>query len=130
MASSVSASRHFVTDALSDLSEEIQESVALMVSELATNALVHATTGFTVTVERRGDSLRVEVWDAGGGAPILRSPQPSEPHGRGLRIVDEFSADWGVDRLDDGPGKSVWFTVCLSQCEQVLPRPRSGSHRS
>src|ERR1700680_595751 len=100
VASSVAASRHFANDATSDLSAEIQESAALMVSELATNALVHATTGFTVSVERRGDYLRIEVADAGGGRPTVRSPQPSEPHGRGLRIVNELAADWGVTEPD------------------------------
>ncbi len=107
----------------------MQESVALMVSELATNVLVHAATGFTVTVERRGDYLRIEVRDAGGGAPILRSPPPSEPHGRGLRIVGEFAADWGVDGLDDGPGKSVWFTMCLGEDRAVASGPVGGEAR-
>jgi serine/threonine-protein kinase RsbW len=113
-ASSVGASRHFVSDATSDLSADIQESATLMVSELATNALVHATTGFTVSVERAETRLRIEVTDAGDGRPVVRSPQPSEPHGRGLRIVIELAADWGVTQIDDGDGKSVWFTMRLS----------------
>ena len=54
---SVAASRRFVGDALTDLPSDIQEAAVLMVSELATNAIVHATTGFEVTIDRTKSKL-------------------------------------------------------------------------
>jgi anti-sigma regulatory factor (Ser/Thr protein kinase) len=110
---SVGASRKFVAEALADLPEDIRESVVLMMSELATNAVVHALTGFEVCIERSSAQVRVEVADLGEGEPRLRSPSSSEPHGRGLRIVDELSDEWGMVESDDHSGKTVWYVVRL-----------------
>jgi hypothetical protein len=57
-----------------------------------------------------GGEILVEVADRGGGEPVMRSPSPSEPTGRGLRIVDMLAAEWGVDHQRDS-GKTIWFTV-------------------
>ncbi len=108
---SVAASRRFVGDTLTDLPTDIQEAAVLMVSELATNAIVHATTGFEVTIERTKSKLRVEVADLGGGEPELQMPSVSEPHGRGLQIVRELSDEWGIIDRDDDRGKTVWYEV-------------------
>ncbi len=108
---SVAASRRFVGDTLTDLPTDIQEAAVLMVSELATNAIVHATTGFEVTIERTKSKLRVEVADLGGGEPELQMPSVSEPHGRGLQIVRELSDEWGIIDSDDDRGKTVWYEV-------------------
>jgi anti-sigma regulatory factor (Ser/Thr protein kinase) len=102
---SVPESRDFVKEALVDLSSEIRASVALMVSELATNAVVHARSAFVVTVDRTGSSVQVEVSDQGQGNPQLISATPQDPHGRGLRIVERLSDSWGIE------GRSVWFTL-------------------
>ena len=67
-----------------------------MVSELATNCVRHTVTDFTVRVERTPDEVRVDVTDTGGGTPEVRSPEPSEPSGRGLRIVRELSDSFGI----------------------------------
>jgi anti-sigma regulatory factor (Ser/Thr protein kinase) len=83
-----------------------------MVSELATNSIRHAGTGFQVRVERSADEVRVEVIDRGSGVPAVRSPTPSDTSGRGLRIVENFADNWGV--RSSPPGKSVWFTLALS----------------
>ncbi len=95
-----------------DARAEVRDSVSLMVSELSTNALVHAASGFDVSVDRSELTLLVSVSDRGDGAPVLRSPQSSEPHGRGLRIVAALSDEWGVLPATD-EGKSVWFRVSL-----------------
>jgi anti-sigma regulatory factor (Ser/Thr protein kinase) len=83
-----------------------------MVSELATNALRHAETPFSVRVEQVPGTVRVEVADGGEGQPAVRSPEPSEPSGRGLRIVESLSESWGVTAAS-GAGKTVWFTVAV-----------------
>jgi anti-sigma regulatory factor (Ser/Thr protein kinase) len=80
---------------------------SLLVSELITNAVVHA--GGTIMMRATFDqhTLRVEVDD---GSAVL--PQPREPglNGRGLHIVTALSTKWGISRA--GPrGKSTWFEL-------------------
>jgi anti-sigma regulatory factor (Ser/Thr protein kinase) len=110
---SVAASRRFVVDALNDLPDDIRESAELMMSELATNAVVHAGTGFEVCIERTASFLRVDVTDVGHGEPHLRSPLVSEPHGRGLQIVKQLSDQWGSFEDADHSSKTVWYLVRL-----------------
>jgi serine/threonine-protein kinase RsbW len=107
---SVPAARRFATSVLSDASTETLEAVELMVSELATNCIRHTNSGFDLTISRSGDDIRVEATDHAGGTPTMRSPQPTDPSGRGLKIIDMLSAGWGVD-LGSKVGKTVWFTI-------------------
>ena len=44
---------------------------------------------------------------------MTRSPKPTDPSGRGLKIVDMLSAGWGVDPIA-AHGKTVWFTIADS----------------
>ncbi len=41
----------------------------------------------------------------------MRTPHSSESSGRGLLLVRELSDEWGIDTVDDRPGKSVWFAL-------------------
>jgi two-component sensor histidine kinase len=113
---SVGAARAFVAGTIPDVTTDIRDSVALMVSELATNALVHATGGFEVVVDRSDHEVFVSISDRGEGTPVLQAPPSSEPHGRGLRIVDTLSDGWGISPLSDGGrhGKTVWFRMSLT----------------
>ncbi len=106
---SVSAARHFTRAVLEDQPRETLEAVELMVSELATNAVQHARSDFDLTIRRTRGQLRIEIRDRGQGQPALRSPTPQENSGRGLRIVEAMSSEWGV--LADSEGKLVWFTM-------------------
>jgi anti-sigma regulatory factor (Ser/Thr protein kinase) len=110
---SVAQARQFAIEALIDLPEDAVNDVAVMVSELATNALVHAATSFAVTIDRRPHQVYVEVTDAGAGIPTRRSPGEMEPHGRGLTIVEELSDQWGTIHAAGEVGKSVWFTLTV-----------------
>jgi anti-sigma regulatory factor (Ser/Thr protein kinase) len=109
-AQSVPAARRFATSVLRDASAEILEAVELMVSELATNCIRHTDSGFDLTIIRSGPEIRVEATDHAGGTPTMRSPQPTDPSGRGLKIIDMLSAGWGVQSAS-GAGKTVWFTI-------------------
>ena len=109
-AASVPAARRFATAALSGLSVDLLEAVELMVSELATNCVRHTDGQFQITVSRSRNEVRVEAMDETRGEPRLQTPGPADPHGRGLRIVEALSTDWGVD-LTPHRGKVVWFTV-------------------
>ncbi len=108
----VGAARRFVAGMIVDAHADVRDSVSLMVSELSTNALVHAASGFDVSVDRSDLVVLVSVSDRGDGAPVLRSPESTEPHGRGLRIVEALSDDWGISTTP-GNGKSVWFRISL-----------------
>lgn len=122
----VPAARRFVVAVLSPSTEEVRQAAELMVSELATNAVRHVHSDFDVSVERRGRRIRIAVTDHGGGTPTMRCPAPTEPSGRGLRIVDMFADQWGVDQHAGG-GKTVWFTLDaarLSARDQLLRRIR------
>jgi hypothetical protein len=80
--------------------------VALVVSELATNAVRHADSPFTVTVGASGSTLRVAVHDAvplaGRLSQAWLAPQPLH----GLSLVDALCTSWGVE--DTRHGKVVW----------------------
>jgi two-component sensor histidine kinase len=109
---SIAESRRFAQNIVADLPVDLRNAVALMVSELATNALVHTTQGFEITIDRTKDQLQVSVADRSDQVPSVQSPSPSESHGRGLRIVRTLSETWGT--ADGADGKSVWFQVNLT----------------
>lgn len=91
---------------------------ALVISELMSNAILHA---YPLPGEQlqaawalNGTSVEVAVSDGGGpSVPQAGHPSPSSVSGRGLSIVEHLSQKWGI-RSDDG-GMTVWA---------VLPAPR------
>lgn len=109
-ASSVSSARRYAVAAL-QLEGAVAESVQLAVSELATNAVLHARSPFTVRVSRDDTTARVEVFDQ-SSAPAARQDFGSDAvTGRGLTIVERVTSDWGFTREEGG--KWVWFEVRL-----------------
>jgi serine/threonine-protein kinase RsbW len=122
-AQSIAAARRFVSEHLLGAPERVGDLVQLMVSELATNAVRHARSGFTITIDV-APGMRVAVTDTGGGTPTVRSPGPTEPSGRGLRIVETFSDQWGIE--ESGPdGKTVWFTMRFASSDDEQDHSRS-----
>lgn len=77
-----------------------------VVSELATNAVLHARTPFTVAMSLQGDVLRVEVSDRSLRRPQPRTYDDEATTGRGLALLAALAGDTGVD-LTDG-GKTIW----------------------
>ncbi len=106
---SVTAARHFVRASLADRPAEIAEIAELLACELATNCVRHARTDFDVVILSDDEPIRIEVRDSGVGGPVLRPPATHEQSGRGLRIVQDMSDDWGV--IPASRGKTVWFTL-------------------
>lgn len=95
-----------------------EPAVSLVASELCTNAVVHARTPFTVSLERRDLLLVMEIRDGASATPAKDALADAEADsGRGLRLVDAFSSSWGVWRRLDG--KSVWATFTLRPGELV-----------
>lgn len=109
---SVRAARHFVDECVELLGLRSLPDVQLMVSELATNAVLHSGARFDVTIERLDErAVRVEVRDFGTGLPQYFSRGAAAENGRGLQIVDLIAETWGVDSRPGGHGKSTWFVV-------------------
>src|SRR3954452_12096847 len=100
--------RVFVADALHGADRDLVDTAVLMVSELATNAVVHTTSPFDVGVDRRDHEVRISVTDHGDGTPLVRDVASTDIEGRGLRIVAAFALEWGLDQGHDS--KTVWFT--------------------
>jgi anti-sigma regulatory factor (Ser/Thr protein kinase) len=111
---SIGRARHYVLDALGELPAHVNDSVAVMVSELATNSVRHAKSPFTVTVVRDAARVRVAVSDEGDRLPSLRTPDPREHSGRGLQIVRALAGEGGVTVSAGRPGKTVWFVVSIA----------------
>ncbi|MBH5336631.1 ATP-binding protein [Streptomyces pactum] len=85
------------------------EDVLLVVSELVTNACLHAGGPEELRVSYQGKVLRLEVSDLGAGTPAPRTPhRAGRPGGHGMFIVQRLCLDWGVLRSADGTGKTVW----------------------
>jgi len=85
------------------------DTVALLVSEVATNALVHGNGDVQVRVVAQGGVLRVEVSDESPQLPVVRTAGLLEEGGRGLALVETLASSWGV--RPEATGKSVWFEL-------------------
>lgn len=118
---SVRGARGFVSDRLTVIRRaDLVEVAELAVSELATNVVLHARTDFGVEVTPLGDDrVRVSVTDGSPSVPVVQPATAGAALGRGLRLVEELSDAWGVERIDNedptGPGKVVWFEVGAAQ---------------
>ncbi|MEV8093125.1 ATP-binding protein [Kitasatospora sp. NPDC085879] len=88
----------------------VAEDVLLMVSELVTNACLHAGGPRELVLHRTGGGLRVEVSDGSAEPPVLQTDRPrSLPGGHGLRVVDRLAVAWGS--VPRPLGKTVWLEV-------------------
>jgi anti-sigma regulatory factor (Ser/Thr protein kinase) len=112
---SVSQARHAGMAALIDAGCGIDtvETAALLITELATNAVKHATGDeYTIAVSVGASRVHVEVRDADGRVPLRPMGEPTDAErGRGLSLVDTLASRWGVRPLD--AGKAVWFDLTI-----------------
>jgi hypothetical protein len=118
------AARDLVSRALVDwrLSPQIPDA-CLVVSELVTNAMIHAGTDIDLTLAEHRRSVRVAVRDHSHALPV-QQPGRSDEDGRGLGIVAELSSAWGVLPHADG-GKVVWAVFdAAARPERVTDRRR------
>ena len=89
--------------------DDTRYNAMLLVSELVTNAVRHATGPITVRLIRSGHGLLCEVGDTGNGRPRLKRADLLDDGGRGLSVVHRLTTRWGVRWTD--PGKVVWAEV-------------------
>jgi anti-sigma regulatory factor (Ser/Thr protein kinase) len=92
------------------------EAAQLVVSELVTNAVLHASDSPTISLDLRltDGAVRVMVSDGGLGEPD-RGPHPdprTSETGRGVWLVDAFAERWGTE-MHGRDGKTVWCELSI-----------------
>jgi anti-sigma regulatory factor (Ser/Thr protein kinase) len=111
----VGRARRLVRDALSGWGmSALADDLVMVVSEVVTNAVVHARSPMTLSLHRQGPSVRGQVTDHSTAWPTLLPTGPDEEHGRGLAIVAAYADRWGVTPAPEG--KTVWFVCGKREC--------------
>ena len=100
------AARHFTVATLGDWGAgDVAGDAALVVTELAANAILHARSAFTVSLSARDDLVRISVRDA---SPLAGRLRAAPLHG--LAAVDALASRWGVESHGNA-GKTVWVDL-------------------
>jgi anti-sigma regulatory factor (Ser/Thr protein kinase) len=109
---SVRAARQFVTETIQRWGyTELIDDASVVVTELVTNAILHARSPFSVVVGSRDGRLRIAVRDANQTPPARRTPVDLQAGGRGLGVIDALADRSGCELTPDG--KMIWaeFTI-------------------
>lgn len=107
--SQVAVARRFARSALEEWGL-VAEDIPLLVSELATNAVLHARSDFQIRIVANEDRVRVEVTDHNTRLPSFSVVPDDAYSGRGLMLVQASAAAWGVEAHSD-QGKTIWFEL-------------------
>ncbi|MET8331318.1 SpoIIE family protein phosphatase [Streptomyces sp. NPDC005181] len=112
----VKAARSFVDDRLRSWGlAEMSNALQLIVSEIVTNALIHAGSDVDIRLRAFADRVRLEVRDSDSNPPVpsplaLSEEENAEAeHGRGLLIVEALAGLWNSS--PNGRGKTVSLDV-------------------
>ena len=114
------AARHFLRDLLTSwhVDGDVLDTAELCLSELVTNAVIHAGTSSELTVSLADGSLVVSVRDLGGSTGpgdadstvhLIDDDDPLRVCGRGLQLVDALADRWGSEQ--DATGTASWFAL-------------------
>ncbi|WAZ20056.1 SpoIIE family protein phosphatase [Streptomyces cinnabarinus] len=95
--------------------EPLAFTTELIVSELVTNAIRHATGPIRLRLLKER-TLICEVLDGGASAPHLRHPRATDEGGRGLLLVSQFAQRWGTRFAPEG--KIIWAEQSLTEPEE------------
>ncbi|MCU1623093.1 MAG: hypothetical protein JWL79_1938 [Frankiales bacterium] len=121
MTDSVPAARRYVREALPP--SEVRQDVELVVTELVTNAVLHAPAGaIGLRLAEVAGAVRIEVEDAGHGMPVAVRQSAEAMTGRGLALVAALSRSWGVESGRPGH-KVVWAEVPLDDADLSRTEP-------
>ncbi|RST08270.1 ATP-binding protein [Streptomyces sp. WAC07149] len=117
--------RRALTDWLWPEGSEAEEDLLLLVSEVVTNACLHAGGPRELVLRNGLGLLRVEVSDDSPEVPVRRATRDrSRPGGHGLVLLERLAKNWGSVRAPDGrPGKTVWLEVTAPELPTDPPRP-------
>jgi anti-sigma regulatory factor (Ser/Thr protein kinase) len=125
---SVANGRRFVRETLGSRHPAL-ENVALGVSELATNAIMHTPSGdggqITIGLVARGQVVRAEVTNDGTMVtkPRVRRDTEAE-HGRGILIIEALADSWGV--IEESGTTTVWAEFRTASWSLPAPERRTG----
>jgi PAS domain S-box-containing protein len=106
--------RRAIAHAIAGMSpaEQVSGTLALLTSELVTNAVRHGQPPLHLTAAVAAERLRVSVTDGAGSDSVApRTPELDGSGGWGLQLVSSLASAWGVERTDEG--KVVWFELDL-----------------
>jgi serine/threonine-protein kinase RsbW len=105
------------------VSEDAHKALALVVSELVTNSVLHAGLAPDSTIDLHvahdGDRVRVAVHDDGPGFGPEDEASPRPNGGLGFVVVDELAETWDVDC--DGDGCTVWCVIAVDDASGGVP---------
>jgi PAS domain S-box-containing protein len=108
---SASEARRLVRRFLEDIGRHAWlDAAELAVSELVTNASLHAHTPIEIRLSGYVDQVCVEVRDFNSTLPVQRNYDVEATTGRGMSLVAAITLECGVHPLGEG-GKVVWFCV-------------------
>lgn len=117
--SSAARARRFVEATLHTWScDTLLDSAVLLVSELVSNAVLHAGTPIVVVLRREEGRLRAEVRDGSTRLPTAKHYSSLSGTGRGLLLLDRIADQWGAG--PDGTGKIVWFELDSSAADGIV----------
>jgi anti-sigma regulatory factor (Ser/Thr protein kinase) len=103
----VRAARQFVTETIGRWGyNDVMDDASVVVTELVTNAILHARSPFSVIVGSRDGRLRIAVRDANQTLPSRRTPHELQAGGRGLVVIDALADRSGCELTPDG--KVIW----------------------
>lgn len=120
--------RAIVQDALSGLPRSTVDTAQLLVSELVTNAVVHARSMVVLHVSFAEDRLRIGVEDLSSDYPLPQEPPAQAESGLGLMLVGGLAKAWGWDRTP--VGKHVWCELPVDPAALRGSAARRGSART
>ena len=93
--------------------EQLAADAALVVTELATNAVLHARSAFSVSLVLSGGAIRISVGDTVPLGPTGVDKQLAAASGHGLGVVAAMATRWGVQTVPSG--KAVWAELPLPE---------------
>ena len=100
----------------------LEDAAVLLVSEVVTNAVLHARTALAVEICRGDDVVRVTVSDRSPASPQPRRAGLQAGTGRGLGLLAVMATDWGTGPSEDPWRKDVWFELPTDPAD--LPQPK------
>ena len=110
VATSASIARRFVATTLHTWGcAGVVEVATLLVSEVVTNAVLHARSDLELHLISGGHFVRIEVADGSTTQPVVRDHSDDALSGRGLALVERLASAWGVRERPGG--KVVWFEI-------------------
>ena len=109
IAGALSVARSLVLATLHDAPGDVRDLAALLTTEVLGNAILHASAPFSLAIDQKGPCIRVEVGDAGTMPPQVKRYGPMSSTGRGLRLLESLTEEWGWNPTKSG--KLLWFEL-------------------